>query len=401
MKKILVLGGAKAQVPLIEAAKKEGYYVVLCDWTTTNPGIALADKHYQVSTMDLDAVLEVARDEKVDGVVSNSEAVMINVATVSQELELVGNPSIAIETLQSKNKFRKFQEKIGIFSPVSIEADSFEELLEGINHLSFPIVLKPSKSSGSRGTTVVEKKDSLLIKTAYEECRKFSTNDKVTVEEYVVMPTLRNIEGDVFVHNGTILWNGMFSTFRSPDLPTLPQGDIFPIILSDEKLTEVKEEITLIFNKLGVIHGEFNIESYYNDKGKLFVIEINARQGGNAIPSLVEDHSGVDMYKLLVTTAMRDDYYFEQVCNSEAECNYITNYIVFSKKAGSYKGLEINDKVKKYVYDILENYELGQNVNKVQNASDSVGMVRLKFNTREEQLEITENIKNLIYPIVG
>ena len=41
-------------------------------------------------------------------------------------------------------------------------------------------------------------------------------------------------------------------------------------ILSDEKLTEVKEEITLIFNKLGVIHGEFNIESYYNDKGKLF-----------------------------------------------------------------------------------------------------------------------------------
>ena len=49
----------------------------------------------------------------------------------------------------------------------------------------------------------------------------------------------------------------------------------------------------------------------------------------------------------------KDDYYFEQVCNSEAECNYITNYIVFSKKAGSYKGLEINDKVKKTPYGVF------------------------------------------------
>ena len=78
MKKLLILGGAEAQVPLIQAAKKEEYYVVLCDWTTTNPGIKYADKHYQVNTLDRDAVIKVAIEEKIDGVISNSEPAMLN-----------------------------------------------------------------------------------------------------------------------------------------------------------------------------------------------------------------------------------------------------------------------------------------------------------------------------------
>ena len=52
MRKVMILGGNIAQVPLIEAAKREGYYVVLVDYTTTNPGIALSDKHYQVNFMN-------------------------------------------------------------------------------------------------------------------------------------------------------------------------------------------------------------------------------------------------------------------------------------------------------------------------------------------------------------
>ena len=98
MKKILILGGAEAQVPLIQAAKKEGYYVVLCDWTMTNPGIKYADKHYQVSTLDKDAVLRVAVEEKIDGVISNSEPAMRNVSCIAEELRLRGNPVSAAET---------------------------------------------------------------------------------------------------------------------------------------------------------------------------------------------------------------------------------------------------------------------------------------------------------------
>ena len=99
MKKILILGGAEAQVPIIQAAKKEGYYVVLCDWTTTNPGIKYADKHYQISTLDRDAVMKVAVEENIDGVISNSEPAMLNVSYIAKELHLRGNSVSGLKKL--------------------------------------------------------------------------------------------------------------------------------------------------------------------------------------------------------------------------------------------------------------------------------------------------------------
>ena len=59
MKKILLLGGSAQQVVAIETAKRLGYYTVLCDFLTDNPGQYVADKFYLVSTTDKDAVLEV------------------------------------------------------------------------------------------------------------------------------------------------------------------------------------------------------------------------------------------------------------------------------------------------------------------------------------------------------
>ena len=63
MKKLMILNGSLFQVPLIKAAKEEGYYTIVCDRTSTNPGIKLADKHYQLSVLDFDAVLEAVLED--------------------------------------------------------------------------------------------------------------------------------------------------------------------------------------------------------------------------------------------------------------------------------------------------------------------------------------------------
>ena len=70
MKKILMLGGSAQQVVAIRTARQMGYYTVLCDYLPDNPGQYAADKFYLVSTIDKEAVLEVARQERVDGVVA-------------------------------------------------------------------------------------------------------------------------------------------------------------------------------------------------------------------------------------------------------------------------------------------------------------------------------------------
>ena len=62
MKKILLLGGSSQQVIAIETAKRLGYYTVLCDFLSDNPGQFYSDKFYLVSTTDKEAVLKVAAE---------------------------------------------------------------------------------------------------------------------------------------------------------------------------------------------------------------------------------------------------------------------------------------------------------------------------------------------------
>ena len=90
MKTIMVIGAGKAQVPLIEAAKKEGYHTVVCDLNPDAPGVALADEYCKVSTKDRDGLYRTAREKKIDGIVANSEYAMCDIAAISSVLGLVG-----------------------------------------------------------------------------------------------------------------------------------------------------------------------------------------------------------------------------------------------------------------------------------------------------------------------
>ena len=70
MEKILILGGTHFQVPVIQYSKEQGYRVITCDYLPDNPGHLLSDEYYNVSTTDKEAVLDLARGLKVDGVLA-------------------------------------------------------------------------------------------------------------------------------------------------------------------------------------------------------------------------------------------------------------------------------------------------------------------------------------------
>lgn len=402
MKKIMILGGNKAQVPLIEAAKREGYHVVLIDYTTTNPGIPLADTHYQVNFMDREEVLRIAQQEQVQGVISNSEAAMTVVAYISEECGLVGNTLKSILNISSKIDFRILQKKLGVFAPEHMVTASFEEAVAHVDKLRFPIVLKPSKSSGSRGTTKVTARDALpQYREEWESCKKYSMDAQVVLEEYVETQTPDStIEGDVFISNGHILWNGLFTNKRSLLAPMVPMMDVFPPLLTDFQLCEVKETIKKLFCGAGITFGEYNIEMYYTTQNELFCIEINPRQGGNGIPDIVKKHSGIDLYKLLITTAMGNDYYFEEVRNTPNPGRFVIRQLVFSRKNGILQDLHIPSELKPYITDIHMIRDIGNSVNVCHCASDIVAWVDLEFESREQQISLLEKIEKEIYPVV-
>ena len=148
-KKILLLGGSYQQIVAIEAAKRLGYYTILCDYLNDNPGQKYADKFYLVSTTDKEAVLEVAKKEKIDGVIAYaSDPAAPTAAYVAEKLGLEGNPLKVVEICCNKDRFRKFLQENQFYTPKTKTYTSIEDAFKDVKRFQFPIIIKPVDSSG-------------------------------------------------------------------------------------------------------------------------------------------------------------------------------------------------------------------------------------------------------------
>lgn len=399
-KKILILGGSEFQLPLLRTAHSLGYTVVLCDMRPSCPGMREADIKYLVDYCDRDTVLKIAKNEKIDGIISNNEPAMLTVAYVSQALGLVGNPVESVEKLISKSGFRQLQVSAGVFSPRSFSSASPEEMLERARDLRFPIVIKPSEASGTRGTQKIAAYDSAQMLDAFQRCKEYSRNGLVTAEEFVEMDSLMVNDAEVFVFGEEFLWDGLFQQTRAKETPMIPMTNIFPARLCDEKQRLIRTAVEKLLKTAGIRHGEYNVETYFTKRGEVFVIEMNPRQAGDNIPEMIQKSCGVDLTRLLVSTAVNDLRYYETLKSFQRTGNLIVLHPVFSKKDGVYDGVYIDGKVQEYVVSETECMHVGDRVEKSVNAGQVIAYVVLQFSDQETQFRYAENMEQYIYPIV-
>ena len=398
VKKLMILGGGVNQLGLIRAARAHGCRVILCDNDTRCAAYAQADVFCHINITDADRLTEQGRIIGIDGIISNSEIAMKTVAVVAQRLGLPGNPPESIAIMQSKHDFRIFQEKIQSFAPKNRILRSADHITQTIQDLSYPIIVKPEQCSGTRGTRKFANADLPEIRAAVEECISYSRNKVCTVEEYVQMPKLAVLEGDVFVNEGRFFWGGLYFTYRSKDLPMVPMTYVSPYVDSAAHMERIQYELSRIFNRLGIRTGEYNVEAYFDSDDHFFVIEINARQGGHGLPAYVKLATGVDMDKLLVTTAVGDNTYFEEVLNSPLKQRYATRHTVFGHKSGHFSGIYIHEEIRKYVVQVEQEIPVGALVKESVNGSGAIGFVNLLFESFEQQHYYSENIEQYIYP---
>lgn len=397
MKKILIVGGGQGQMPLIKAAKAEGYYLIVCDFAGDKcPGAKYADKLYNVSTRDVDSVYEVAKKEQIDGIISNSEPSMLCVTEVGERLGLIGNPLKSIQTFISKSDFRSYQKSIGVFSPKHIEVDSWESALKAIADIEYPIFVKPGESSGSRGSIKLEEDNQFEFKQAFNSCMSHTRNKRVVIEEYVEMPSNTTIEADIFICNGEILWNGIYSTLRACWAPMIPMVYSMPSIFSNDQVETFKTVVGKTIKEGGITFGQYNVEAYFNKKGELFIIEINVRQGGNNLPSFLKEATGIDYDKLLVKSSVGDFDYWNEVISASYNYNNVIHYSLYSKSNGIYKGINIPEELQTKVIDIHDIVKKGEEVCECMNAADIVAIMDFKFDNLDEMNAVRELLPDLV-----
>lgn len=395
--KILILGASNDQVKLIKAAKHLGYYIVDCDFTSTNPGLPLVDKHYKINYLDKEKILEIAKYENVDGIISNSEQAMPIVAYVSEQLSLPGNSARSILKLSDKLQFRKLQKDIGEYCPQYFEVENHVIAGNYIKSMKLPVVLKPCKGSATRGTIKIEKNNANDIESIFARSQHFSWNNRVALEEFVQMPSLTTYEGDVFIVGDDIIWEGMFYTQRSAEAPLIPMTYSGPLNDNDANIDSIKKSLANIFKSAGIKLGEYNVELYPTFKNEIFVIEINTRQGGRNLPEFIQQFSGVDLTKLLVATSVGDYTFYKQIKTRPVTKKYISHHLIFPHQDGTFKNVHIDHKIEGYVIAKEILCKEGDFLNKSENGTDLIGYIDFEFPNQQTRNMYAFNIENYVY----
>lgn len=391
MKKILLLGGSAQQVVAIETAKKLGYYTILCDYLTNNPGQYVADKFFLESTTDKEKILMIAEKEKIDGIVAYaSDPAAPTAAFVAEKLGLPTNPYISVETLCNKDKFREFLNNNGFNTPLAMGFADKESAILSIDKFSFPVIIKPVDSSGSKGATVLKSKDG--FEKAVEFAFSFSRGNRIVIEEFIEKNHPYLIGGDLFVSDGRVVMWGLMNCHRDSRVNSLvPVGKSYPPIISDEYLNAIKSTLQTMIDKLKIKSGAMNVEVVVDNKGRVFQIDVGPRNGGNMIPDLLGYIFNVDVVKMTIKAAMGE----LSVLNINEPKPYYATHNLHSVENGIYDHIEYSPKIEKYIIRRCEYKKLGDKVEYFDNASKALGILFLKFDSNEQMADILSKITTM------
>ncbi|WP_321972506.1 hypothetical protein [Paratractidigestivibacter sp.] len=400
MSSILLLGGSKQQVVAIEAAKRLGYRTVLCDYLPDNPGQYVADVFYQQSTTDKQKMLEIAQLEGVSGVLAySSDPAATTAAYVAERLGLPTNPLKSVEVLSEKHLFRKYLAGHGFPCPKSVpvavgaSADEVLGVLLG-EEMSFPVVIKPTDSSGSKGVSIIDAPDIEKFARALKTAAGFSRNEVLILEEYIEYGFPRVIGGDVFVVDGEVRFWGLMSCLRDYRQGGLvPVGERNPSGLSDIQETRVREQVQALVTSLGIEFGELNVEIIVGKDDVPYFLELGARAGGNMIPIQLSDLSGIDLVEANVRYAMGDRSMPIDFCGNGLA---FSTYVLHADRAGIYRELRVSPEIVGHVYRTVMYVEPGDAVEPFDGANKALGIVFLSFDDEAQLEDACETLGNQI-----
>lgn len=399
-KKILLLGGSAAQLIAIEKAKELGYYTVLCDYLPDNPGQYIADSFHLVSTTDKEAVLKVAKEEQINGIVAySSDPAAPTAAYVANAMNLPGMDYDVVRHFCEKQLFREFLSKNGFNVPQSVEVkvpydyDSID-----ISHLQFPLIVKPTDSSGSKGITVIESESEL--KEALKYAQEYSRNKVLIIEEFIRRDHPFVIEAEIFTINGEVVTWGVINSIRdTASNPLLPAAYSYPLEVSPSRKELVRKEVSRLVKATGNTSGAFNIEMIIDKHDRLFFLDAGPRNGGNMLPEFISMIARKDIVEATIKTAMGDTSNLDVALDGE-EGGYWGLGVLHTSQSGLYNGVEYSKLAKEALIREEVQRKMGEQVRPFERCNDLVGLNFLHFKSQADMDEVMCNTNDTMKVIL-
>ena len=382
-KKLPLLGGLRYLLPVIESAHKQGYYVITADYLPDNIAHKSSDEYHNISIIDKEAVLALARELEIDGIMSF--AVDPGVVTAAYVQEQMGLPAFgpydSVCILQNKDKFRNFLTQHGFNVPKAKGFSTVDEAMSEIYWYPWPVIVKPTDSAGSKGVTKV---NSLAqLKPALEYAFEHSLSKHVIVEEFIEKQGASS-DTDSFSIDGKLKFVSFSAQCFDAEAvnPYTPSAYSWPSTMTREEETELTSELQRLLTLLGMRTTIYNIETRIGTNGKPYIMEVSPRGGGNRLAEMLRYATGVDLITASVRAAVGDS-----VGNIEQKPynGHWAEVILHADKSGTFQELTIDASA--VDAEIIEEdlwVKPGDYVRGFEGANDAIGTLVLKFCSEEE-----------------
>lgn len=382
-KKIMILGAGVLQLPAIVKAKEMGFEVIAVDMNSKAPGFKYADESFVISTIDIDAVVNAAKNIKPDGVMTlASDMPMCTVAAVAKELGLVGISEKTAVSATNKARMREKLLEYGVPVPRFFVVNDYEEYIMAAKKFSDSFIVKPADNSGSRGVFLVRSRHEFEF--AYNYSKNYSRSGEVIVEDY--------LQGDE-VSVETITIDGVTHVIAITDKLTtgapkfVEMGHSQPSMLPVHIKEKIKEMAVAAVRAIGIEIGPSHTEIIVTNEGPK-IVEIGARLGGDNITThLVPLSTGINMVECCLKIALGISIDLEHKITKGSAIRYFKSNkgtiidINGVKEAGGMLGVE----------QITFTKTIGDKIDDISSSADRIGFVIAQGDNAQKAIDICES----------
>nr|WP_315407776.1 ATP-grasp domain-containing protein [uncultured Prevotella sp.] len=398
-KKLMLLGGIRYLLPVIEAAHRHGYYVITVDYVPDNIAHQYSDEFHNVSILDKEAVLLLAKELNIDGILSfGVDPGVVTAAYVAEQMGLSFQCSYESACiLQDKSRFRQFLKDNDFNVPNAKGYSSKEEALADTKYYNWPVIVKPVDSAGSKGVMRVDEISALP--SAIDYALSESHNGHFIIEDFLEKEG-NSSDCDGFSIDGKLVFCSFDDQLFDANAlnPYTPAAYTWPSTIPQWAQEELRSELQRLMTLLNVKTGVYNIETRLCKNGKPYIMELAPRGGGNRLSEMMKYVSGQDLIDNCVRAAVGDPI---DAIHQPIYDGYWAEIILHSECDGIFQSIEIDKTVEERF--LIEKDIWVKASDKVQGftgANTTIGTLVLRFNSNDEMTSCLSNQEEWLKVIV-
>ena len=266
--------------------RQEGYRVVLAN---SNPATIMTDPDFADATyiepLDLEVLTRIIERERPDALLPTlGGQTALNLAMALEEagvlaqynVEMIGADALAIATAEDRELFKQAMAEIGLATPKSATAHTFEEAMNVVGSIGLPCVIRPAYILGGRGTGIASTMEEfekvaayglesspiseILIETSIAGWKEYELEVmRDHADNCVIVCSIENVD-PMGVHTGDSITVAPAQT------------------LSDYEYQLMRDAAFAVMRRVGVETGGSNVQFAVNpENGDMVVIEMNPR----------------------------------------------------------------------------------------------------------------------------